>query len=809
MGLFSPVEFDNNKINATDMFTDRDEPQNAFWKKYEGLRKNKGQIDIIHYYGDGGMGKTTLLKKLEHELGKKNPNVYYHSFEINQDKVSFLLELSRMVSVSLRAEFPVFAFAYIKLMRAKGMDEQAIETQIKAQKEGKIEETLKLALTVGSDFVPLLGNTMGRIGENLIDQFMKTIRNRRNGSDSNIARIKSLDPATIYKELHEYFAIDCAGALKNATEPFVIMLDGYEYINDEMKYGDMSDKEGWIAGAGPTLGIIRRLPNVLWVVAGRRKINWDIISKADAHLLGNLSREDTASYFKKSRNADNEEMSDELIDGLCKLTGGTPVYMDLCNKIFERGRDLKLEDFGRNTEEIAARYLGQMSPAQQTAMKFLCALPSIWTDNMVDHVCSSIPEKRYDTMVYQCIDMIKEQTFVTKKDNEFTFQSTLRNVVRANTDPEELRRIEGEAYGYLLSVLGDENENTANCTDALFLLDRNVEDYRMLSEDVRDYIGDKIPYLNQNFLKTGEFLKLAKKLCDSFEAPEYERSEIRLYLMHILAKCYSADGNNEKAIEIYEEVYRKSAEYFGEDNVLALDSLIGLSDCYRYLGQIDKAVEMAKKAYDLAVDSGDESVADEMAFKSLYSLACGLGNSEEYEAAAMCCEIVYKRLKEKEDRIGIENLLRTVKDLSFYYSMMGEKEKSAKLTEEAYEIVMRMRDVKVNVGLMVNDIAMELCRLGETKKGVAVASKLYESVKAELGDENINTFTVMGNLAEYHYQNGDFDKAVELGQKAYEGKRSIVGEDDEGTRLSLLGLSNYYQAAGHLEKAEELRKRLQ
>ena len=54
---------------ATREFTDREEPQSAFWRQYCAMcQKKDEQAHVLAYYGVGGIGKTTLLKKLEKDL---------------------------------------------------------------------------------------------------------------------------------------------------------------------------------------------------------------------------------------------------------------------------------------------------------------------------------------------------------------------------------------------------------------------------------------------------------------------------------------------------------------------------------------------------------------------------------------------------------------------------------------------------------------------------------------------------------------------------------------------------------------------
>ena len=94
------------------------------------------------------------------------------------------------------------------------------------------------------------------------------------------------------------------------------------------------------------------------MVAGRDRVNWseDILPAENCHLLGALGEDDASDFFRKARNPEGNPMDPDLIAGLYNLSKGIPVYMDMCFGRFETGQCHQLEDFGRNTEEIAERY---------------------------------------------------------------------------------------------------------------------------------------------------------------------------------------------------------------------------------------------------------------------------------------------------------------------------------------------------------------------------------------------------------------------------------------------------------------------
>ena len=75
---------------ANKVFTDRKEPRKSFWDRYnqfEEQMNEEGDISVLAYYGIGGIGKTTLLKKLIEELKEHNSKVQYlyYDFDISKN----------------------------------------------------------------------------------------------------------------------------------------------------------------------------------------------------------------------------------------------------------------------------------------------------------------------------------------------------------------------------------------------------------------------------------------------------------------------------------------------------------------------------------------------------------------------------------------------------------------------------------------------------------------------------------------------------------------------------------------------------
>ena len=107
-------------IPVVKMFTDREEPRKAFWAKFNETEdlilkeKISNKIQVISYYGYGGIGKSSLLLKLQEELQEKKPGIKYLFFdfekfsELNNNILEILKVLRQNLKTKYNYSFPIF-----------------------------------------------------------------------------------------------------------------------------------------------------------------------------------------------------------------------------------------------------------------------------------------------------------------------------------------------------------------------------------------------------------------------------------------------------------------------------------------------------------------------------------------------------------------------------------------------------------------------------------------------------------------------------------------------------------------------------
>ncbi len=634
VGLYTINDFIVKK--AEDLFTDREEPRKAFWDVYESMQPNN--VMAMGYYGVGGIGKSTLLKKIAAEIDEKNPkrkglDYIIYNFEQYTSKEAFLFRLSRELCLRIKGlSFPVFDAAIEKICREGNRDIEKLKEE--TAKSLIDNPMIDLALSIAGDFVPGVGSAAKAI--NGIVSLKKKLESHldENGSDIAIYNlIKSQDNKTLVNEyLHQFFIYDAGKYMLNRETPLVIFLDAYECYMDELNDAELTvGKDNWIHS---NYGRLVEIPNVLWVVAGRERINWkeDILPKENLHLMGNLSDIDTVQYFSKSGIIDSE-----LREQLCELCHGTPVYMDICvrtyNEIIKKNRKPVINDFGKDTSELAQRYLGYMDKPTRRLLELISWLPNVWTLKMVENVANKV---EYNSYLPE-LNTILKLSLVEIDGAKYKLHEICRIAAREVCDNKE--RIQYAIAEYIKEELSNkkcEDDAWSMLSWVFEFLDSSQ--YLIFEEDDFHLFINKLEIIGtfelhkrcalskkmyDYFMKTNCSSKLLVHcanvrikdllaighLSSGYElaTSNYNRalnnlpeeSNERLEAMMQYARAMSCKDECFEAKKIVEHCYEIRKRVLGEENLDTLQSLFVLASLYRRLGDCETAKLLHEKCYEI------------------------------------------------------------------------------------------------------------------------------------------------------------------------------------------------------------------
>ncbi len=417
----TPAESKNAPIVRE--FTDREEPRQRFWEKYDAMED--GSWEILSFYGTAGIGKTELLEKLMQEMVERNKALGDSRYKFvrcnfsnmnNQtwDVVAILNKMEEQLE-SEGIDFPLYAtgrFYYTTLMGDKA-DPPELKTSVdknptlsKIKKalnsiDGK-EDTLTSGMNTAISLLDI-GGSMAQVAASAVPvlSVVKSVFGVAEKVAGYIeAKCRTLDsahaviqremqerladgkhPERIYDYLPALFARDINDWVDEHHAKLVIFLDGYERFGVE-------EWDLWLrSGNKNSLGMINNIPNVLWVIAGRNKLQWDGVPgdelkdpKNQLELMP-LSYEDANSFLTKAGITNQE-----LCDGIIQLTGGWPLYLNGCVDIYaERGEKTVLSDFGKKREDVFKEIVKNLGTETREMIRGLCALKT-WTDEMAYEV---------------------------------------------------------------------------------------------------------------------------------------------------------------------------------------------------------------------------------------------------------------------------------------------------------------------------------------------------------------------------------------------------------------------------------------
>ena len=490
-----------NRPNATDIFTDREEPRATFWKHFRQITDDiaAGEYDDgnrfpqpIHYYGVGGQGKTTLLKKLIEEMKEKvrseesKPKkeqtpyryLYYDFNELNTDSTSFIRSVKTTLEKNYDFHFPLTDFALLML----GYVEKE-----KVEKSKTVKETIEKSRTLSilfraTQLVPVVADIVEQAvlavdlfesvsAVNLLSLFMRKEKNidELKSWMENIKADSETNPEKIRENLHIYFSYDLENVnLKESPTPLTVFLDTFEKMYSTRKglMYEESRKDRWLTD--PNTGLIAISVKVFFVIASRDKLtvssfdsdpenyrkDWEELG-VEEHILNALSREDADCYLEKVNIRDKE-----LREHICHVSQGVPIFLDLSREIYDNymqshSQQPPLKEqfaaiFGGKNEDIITRYLQGFSADMRKTVQAFSLLES-WDDELGKAV--KIDGKR----MIEYYNQMKNFSFVSydEENERYSFHQVVAEQIRQSIgDP----GIEADLIACLKDYLEDKDD---------------------------------------------------------------------------------------------------------------------------------------------------------------------------------------------------------------------------------------------------------------------------------------------------------------------------------------------------------------
>lgn len=748
------------QIRASRLFTDREEPRAAFWMNYDKLKKEMPcSSRVLTYYGIGGIGKTSLLEKMAAEMDSdrdgKSDRVRYvqFDFESSQESNTVLERLKNLLQDRYKFSFPLFEIGSYLYYKKSGEDPEAPEEKQIADKNSG----LKLAMEIGGE-IPVVSGVIRMLS--LLDHGAAMLRTYRKNHPQELKELQGLSARELRECLPKLFARDMTRNLEDAKVPLVILLDTYEKMVDELDTEGMSlNKDLWLRDGE---GVIRNVPNTLWVIAGREKLKWEQLDPywkgaLEQHLLGELSPADGEGFLKAAGVAEPD-----LVRQLYTLTKGTPLYLDICaeqyRQLIAKGETPEISMFGTNVEKLVERFVRYMDKDQKQIVYLLSFLKS-WDDPLVKNAAQEI----LGYFSRQDYKRIKELSFVIKADeNIYHLHRTVEQILRKDRDNDLRQETADFIIRYHEALLRELSPASEGYQDALaHMIHGGLLLYSEL-EQLREFYEKQLREPIEKLIRYGYYAQ-----ADAVVQPLWQQAQ-RDKLSRLYAAMLSVKAHILKSMEMDME----QAEAFASQAVMLHIMLLG-------------------------TEHPDT-------LQAMETLAAVHFSDECYEYTLELLEYI---LKKNTDRLG-ENHTDTLKIMAKRIQALTALERC----EEACPMQEQLLE-KYKTLYSENDperlrAVFRMAYIYHALERIPQAQALYEELVERccrnLGEKHPLTASSMNNLSAIYMAQEKYDQALPLREKIFKSREELLGEDHPRTVAAMRRLSTTLEKLGREEESNAL-----
>lgn len=739
------------KLQASREFTDREEPRKAFWNNYEKVKKSMldggedTEVRVVSYYGFGGIGKTSLLKKLLNEIeqNEDKPKVVKHDFEDSSESLMVLKSIRVKLEESYNFEFPFFDIGLHTYWKKCGINSEEPAVKSYIDNHPKVKTLVEgMGLFVGlADAAQLLKAIEAHINRIRSDVKRKRYREYL----EYLEEIENTTELTDY--LVDLFILDLTDNLTNEKKPLIIMFDTYEKLVNEMSdKGNPLGADKWIRGEN---GLINSVPGVLWVIAGREKLKWERYDETwkdtlEQHLLGKLDENDAFDFLGDVKIEDVE-----LRRKLCKLTDCIPVYLDLCiQKYFEikhEGKTPTIDDFGKTSEDLVTRYVRDMEGDIKLIVYVLSALQK-WNDDfalqILSKTLSSFREDLYGTVMG--FSIVNEVSF--GENSIYNIHQVVRDVFyedfKANSNNEQIwKKVRTCAIDFCLDKT---KEIDVFSSDYAFYLERLMQyalQFYENDEELKDFYLKNIDGKLKELSKYGRKTLVNSVFHDFFERAKSSKNEMFKTEAHYsFSKFLDEAGNHLEALNIIEKV------------IVSFEKLLSADDDRVFSARCSEIIYLlnnknVQEAYDKSLRL-EEDFLD--------------SNNKNWNVFYEVLDVKFVALYQLEKFEEMEHAARTV--IEFFDNELGKDNDFSISFEEKLAIALGCQESREKIEEAIN-----------------LQKQHLEWLSQKSGENSWDALNATNNLAGLYLQAGNITECLKLSKKIVKMQTNLYGEDNSSS----------------------------
>jgi len=443
-------------------------------KKFNNKFLNIGEheYNVIMYYGIGGIGKTSLQKKIKENIEKKDSNIIASiNFETNMNILDVYTTISNQIS--FKVDMFYFNIAFSIYWSKLNPNISLKESNFNFLEEGSF---------LGDSLSLVEGMASAGLGGGLLNLAIKYSNKANKYFKNNYKEeLEEFEKFTIKEmeiELPKFFSYDIKNYLeKNKNHKFIYMFDTHEILYKEIKKKTkILECDEWLRDLITSLDST----NSIFTITGREKLKWN---QSDSEWDNVLSQyklseftEEENKNFLKSSGIKEEDIIQEISD----LSEGIPYYLNLSVDTYESIENPTIEHFKNNntdtTDKIFNRFLLYASEPEVKTLKIL-AISKFFNRELF-----KILTKEFTTglSVVDDFNYLTEYSFISTKDSKtFYMHKLMQNSIIAMISKDLLNEVNNFLFTYYYKKAQNTPigsiEWTHNIKDAIYYKSKNDE----------------------------------------------------------------------------------------------------------------------------------------------------------------------------------------------------------------------------------------------------------------------------------------------------------------------------------------------
>lgn len=388
----------------------------------------KNSIDLIMYYGIGGIGKSTLINKLYSQYTNNNYKVKINleeSYNIEKFYSNLIKELNKQnIDVfNLKIAFSIY---WNKLNPNTSM------------KENKMFDSPEWDGIIS--IVDTVGFGLGSIFKS-ISNSAHNIKSFSNKYKSELEELESMSPNEIEDQLPKFFEYDLANKLNEKNECLIFFIDTYEYLyeNNKKEINKLSSDKFIRDIVLSTYSF-----KTLFVLAGREKLIWNKESEEWDNYINHINISSFTTEEAKQFLLNNN-VKEDIANIISVYTEGVPFYLNLELNTYNKLEDPKPSDFKNNNTkvDIFNRFILYTNDIDLQLLKIL-SLTNYFDIDLFEKI---IKEFNIPISILMFEDFVKS-SYIKEDNNRYYIHNLMKKSISETLNKNIRKRINEFLFNY-------------------------------------------------------------------------------------------------------------------------------------------------------------------------------------------------------------------------------------------------------------------------------------------------------------------------------------------------------------------------